>query len=176
MALLLPFLHEFLIFAELATVRGSLLLLNRSNQVLFLLVLGKSIVEIRFLSHLELDEMAILHSLLVRAHIFALYSTRLDATSEVHCLFHVLGKLLLHGAHLQTSHCLGFKGIRRRALTLLNRKFELVKKAQSRTSFLLHNVVSEFAIEANLEVTECVFNQVEVVDLGFLIRPIHKMI
>ena len=173
MAFLLPLFHKFLVLAELAAVRGALLLLNGSDQVLLLLILSQSIIEVRFLGHLELDEMPILHLLLISAHVLALDSARLNAAGERRRLLHVLRELLLDSALLQPSHRLSLQCVGRRALTFLNSQFELVEKAQSCTSLFLHDVVREFAIKANLEVAKCILDQVEVVDLGLLVCPLQ---
>lgn len=128
-ALLLPLLHELLVLAELAAVRGALLLLKRVDQAFFLLVLSKGVIEVTFLRNLEPDQVRILHSLLVRTNVLALDRARIDGAAHRRCLLRVLIELFLHSAQFEASHGLRFKGICRRALDFLNRQLELVKEA-----------------------------------------------
>lgn len=53
----------------------------------------------------------------------------------------------------------------------MNRKLELVEQSEGGTPLLLHDVVGELAVKANLEGTQGILDQVEVVDPRLFVRP-----
>lgn len=88
-------------------------------------------------------------------------------------LLHLLLQFSVDSASLQPSHCLCLSLVWSRSLPLLNRKLELVEESEGCTSLLLHDVVGQLAVEADLEGAQSILDQVKVVHTGLLVRPIQ---
>ena len=61
----------------------------------------------------------------------------------------------------------------RGTFSLLDGQFKLVEQSQSGSALFLHNTMCHFAIEADLEHTQGVLNQVEIVHFGLLVPSIY---
>ena len=82
----------------------------------------------------------------------------------------------MHAAIVKASHRLLIRmifGSCRLATGVVEaRDFHLVEEADGRATFLLHNVVDQFAVEAAVQVAEGFFNHVEVLHFSFLVGSI----
>ena len=126
-ALFLPLLHKLLVLAELLPVISSLILLNRLDKCALIVCLIKGTIKELFLGDIKFDEVSILDFLLVCSDVLPTHSAWLDTASHDISLIKVLLKLPVDSALFETGHCLGLESIRRRTLTFLNRKLELVE-------------------------------------------------
>ena len=129
MAFLLPFFHEFLILPKFIAVISALSLLNRFDQILFLITLSKSSFISVFHSDFKPYVMSVDHFLITRPDILSLLSPWLDTPSLVIYSLHSFIDFPLNNANLKPSHRLCFKFVRGWSLTLLNSELELVEQA-----------------------------------------------
>ena len=168
---MLPLSHEILILPEFATIFGALSLLDSSNQRLFVVTLSMGRVVKILLSHFKLNQVSILHLLVIRPDVLSTFRPGFNRAGQVVRILHGLLHLPLNSAGLEPSHRLGLKLVRRRAFPLHDRQFDLVEQAQGRTPLLLHDCMGHLAIEAHFQRSKGVFYQVEIVHLCLLGRP-----
>lgn len=151
MAFFLPFFHEFLILPEFHTVVSSLSLLDRLDQIYFLVTLSKSFLVSVFHSDIESYGVSVDHPLVLCPVVLTLDESWLDASSLGLGSIEFFLDLPVDSAELKPRDGLSFEFVREGSLTLLNGEFHLVEQSQGRAPLFLHDVMRHFAIKAHFK-------------------------